>query len=102
MKTIFSRRRLLQAAAVTAGSVAGSRLWSGSRAAAASTEKSAVVLVFLDGGYNALFSSADSFLGAATFGVAPGNVRALGNGLAVDATTYGTLDQQVLDHTAAI
>src|SRR5581483_8772101 len=66
-------------------------------------EKNAVLVIFLNGGYNSVFCSADSYLGAGTFGVTGSNmVKMLGNGLAVDAPTFGTLPQYALDHMATV
>ncbi len=96
----FSRRTLLQA---SAGVALGTRL--GSTALGQTLlepEKPAVCFVFLDGGYNALFGSADSFLGTGAFGVNAGNVQQLGNGLAVDRGTLGQLPQFALAHMASI
>ena len=90
----LSRRTVLQGAAAAGAAAAltgrnGGLL--GGDANAQTAEKSAVVLLFLNGGYNAVFGSADSFSSAGKFGAAGGNVVALGNGLVVDAPTLGTL-----------
>jgi hypothetical protein len=95
----FSRRSLLQGALAAAGAAAASKV---GVANAQVAEESAVVMIFLRGGYNALFSSADSFSSAGTFGCAPGNVMSLGNGLVIDAATYGTLPQIARNNMAAI
>lgn len=105
MKTPFSRRQLMQGAGAVAGGLAASRLTGGLiRPAHAQTapEKSALLVVFLQGGYNSVFASADSYAGAATFGVSGTNQRALGNGLVVDAPTYGTLSTYALGHMATV
>lgn len=65
-------------------------------------EKAAVLVVFLNGGYNALFGSADSFAGEGTFGVTGSNQRVLGNGLVVDGPTFGNLPQFALEHMATV
>lgn len=97
--TTISRRSLLQgAAAVASASALGPTL---ARAQAA-PQKSTLLCLFLDGGYNALFGSADSFLGTGTFGTNAGTVRQLGNGLAVDAPTFGTMPQVALDRMSSI
>ncbi len=104
----FSRRSLIQATGAVAGGLAASRMMTGdgliSRTAfgQAAGEKSALLVVYLSGGYNALFGSADSFAGAGTFGVAAGNQKALGGGLVIDAPTYGTLPQFALDHISTV
>ncbi len=88
----FSRRSLLQGAA----SIAGAAAFAGPggiipSAFGQTAPKSAVLLVYLRGGYNALFSNADSFAPAATFGVTGTNTRNLGAGLVVDNSSYGTM-----------
>ena len=65
-------------------------------------EKAAVLVVFLNGGYNALFGSADSFAGEGTFGVTGSNQRVLGNGLVVDGPTFGNLPAFALGHMATV
>lgn len=95
----FSRRSLLQGALAAAGAAAASKA---GIANAQVAEESAVVMIFLRGGYNALFSSADSFSSGGTFGCAPGNVTSLGNGLVIDSATYGTLPQIARNNMAAI
>ena len=99
MRTL-SRRSLLQASAALAGAAALGR--PGAALAQAAPEKTSVLFVFLDGGYNALFGSADSFLGSGAFGTSPNTVRLLGNGLAVDAPTFGTMPQAALDKMASV
>ena len=99
----FSRRSLLKGAAGLAGAAAFAGP-SGliSSAFGQTAQKSAVLMVFLRGGYNALFSNADSFAGAGTFGVTGANTRTLGSGLVVDNSTYGTLPLEALSNMAAI
>lgn len=96
MKTSrLSRRTLIQGAAATAAGLAYTNLHQGSVLPTAfgqvAPEKPALLVIFLSGGYNALFSSADSFISDGTFGVTGSNVKDLGNGLIVDAATYGTM-----------
>src|SRR5438445_2206253 len=84
----FSRRHLMQgAAALGAASAFGGRLGS---AFAQAVDKPAVLVIYMGGGYNALFSSADSFAPAGSFGMSSGNIKPLGNGLVVDNATFGT------------
>lgn len=85
----FTRRDLIKAAGVTSGLVSLGGIMPlpsifNPQAFAADGDKSAVVVIFLPGGYNALFGSADSFSGAGTFGVTAQNMLNLGNGLVVD------------------
>jgi hypothetical protein len=95
----FSRRSLFKSAAALAGAAAFSRI---SPAFADAGDKSALLCIFLDGGYNSLFCSADSFVGAGTFGCSSGNVMGLANGLVVDAPTFGTMPQFALQHMASV
>ena len=76
-KSRLSRRFLLKGAAGVGGAAAASSLAGGGlvRPALAQTaERSALLVVFTSGGYNAIHSSAQSFLGAGSFGVNNGNV----------------------------
>lgn len=99
----FSRRQWLKGVAGLAGASAASRLglFPGT-AYAQQTEKAALLVVFLNGGYNALFGSADSFAGEGTFGVTGSNQRVLGNGLVVDGPTFGNLPAFALQHMATV
>jgi hypothetical protein len=103
----FSRRTLLQGAAVTAGALAyngvpGTQLMNRAFGQAAG-EKSALLLIYLQGGYNAVFPSADSFRTTGTFGITGDNMlKDLGNGLVVDAPTFGTLPNFALTHMASV
>lgn len=108
MKTPFSRRSLIQGAGAVAGLAAASKLTgSGLMPQAAhaqiAPEKSAVFVVYLNGGYNSVFPSADSYRAAGTFGVTGDAIlRSLGNGLVVDAPTFGTLPAYALTHMATV
>jgi len=66
------------------------------------TAKAAVVSIFFEGGFNALFTSADSFLGQGTFGVGALTTKKVGNDLFVDSGTIGSLGDWALGHMAAI
>ncbi len=96
----FSRRSLMKGAAGLAGLAAMSRV--APAFAQATPDKTTLLVIFLDGGYNSLFASADSFLGSGDFGTSAGTVKQLGNGLAVDAPTFGTMPQFALDHMASV
>jgi hypothetical protein len=95
----FSRRSLFKGAAGLAGMAAMSRI---SPAFAAPGDKTTLVVIFLEGGYNSLFASADSFVAAGDFGASAATVKMLGNGLAVDAPTFGTMPQYALDHMSSV
>jgi hypothetical protein len=92
-KNNISRRDLIKLTAGTTGAMALGGMVPGiltPEALAQTATQSAVLVVFLPGGYNALFGSADSFSGAGTFGVTNANMLNLGNGLVVD-TSFNTL-----------
>ena len=99
----LSRRSFLKGVAVAAGAAIGTR-FAGSRGiegvARADAEQPALLMIYLAGGYNALFGSAGGLVGS--FGVSPGNIQDLGNGLVVDAPTFGTLPQFAKSHMATI
>jgi len=65
-------------------------------------ERPTLVVLWLNGGPAGLFNSADAFLASGAFGVTSGNVRALGNGLYVDAGSLGALPDPALAHMAAV
>jgi hypothetical protein len=106
IKSSISRRTFLAGSAAAAGALAFSRpgLKGGwfKKAHAQAAEKPALLIVFLQGGYNALFCSADSFQAGGTFGVNAGNVLDLGNGLRVDQPTFGTMPALARTHMATI
>src|SRR6476619_1287515 len=99
MKTPFSRRSLIQGAGAAAGFAAagkltGSGLFTGTSSAQVAPEKNALLVIYTNGGYNAVFPSADSFLGKTgnNYDITGENsLKRLANGLVVDAATYGTL-----------
>jgi hypothetical protein len=101
----LSRRGFLQAVSLATGAAIGTRL--GGRLlplarAQAVTQKSALVILYLDGGYNSLFTGADAFLTKGDFGVTNDNIADLGNGLVVDGTTFGTMPDVAKQHMASI
>lgn len=108
MKTPFSRRSLIQGAGAAAGIAAagkltGSGLFTSTAQAQVATEKPAVLVIYLNGGYNSVFPSTDSYRAAGTFGVTGDAImRSLGNGLIVDAPTFGTLPAYALTHMATV
>lgn len=65
-------------------------------------ERPTLVVWWLNGGPAGLFNSADAFLANGAFGVTRDNVRALGNGLYVDANSLGALPSVALNHMASI
>lgn len=103
-KPIITRRSFLKGLTYGAGAAIGTRLvgsgrgWEGE--AKADDEKPALFVVYLRGGYNALFSAAGGLKGS--FGVDDGNIEDRGNGLVIDAPTYGTLPDNVKSRMATI
>ena len=100
----FSRRDWLKGVGGVAGAAAAYRLglMPSTAFAQEAREQAALLVVFLGGGYNALFGSADSFAGAGTFGVTGANQRVLGNGLVVDGPTFGNLPTFALAHMSTV
>lgn len=64
-------------------------------------KRSAVLVVFLEGGYNAIFTSANSFSGSGAFSVSDNNVLNLGNGLVVDRS-LSVLSNFTKSHMATV
>lgn len=101
----LSRRSFLKCVAAATGAAVGTRL-AGSRGrglegvARADAEQPALVMIYLAGGYNALFGSAGGLVGS--FGVTNGNIEDLGNGLVIDAPTFGTLPTFAKTHMATL
>ncbi len=102
-----SRRGFLKHAAIAAGAFgvsrfAGARLI-GSAEAAPGTEPPAIFIFNMIGGYNAVFGSADSFIGNGKFGITAANVKRVGTSdLYVDNRTFGTFAPTTLDKMASI
>ena len=102
-----SRRGFLKHAAIAAGAVGLSRFPGsgliGRAEAAPGAEPPAIFIFNMIGGYNALFGSADSFIGSGAFGVTASNVRRVGTSpLYVDNRTFGTLAPTTLQKMASI
>ena len=95
----ITRRNLLKAGAALAGALALRGAYSRVPIGA---ERPTLVVFWLNGGPAGLFNSADAFLANGAFGVTPGNVRALGNGLHVDAGSFGLLPPVALSHMASV
>jgi hypothetical protein len=99
----LSRRSFLKCVAAASGAAIGTR-FAGSRGiegvAHADAEQPALVMIYLAGGYNALFGSAGGLVGS--FGVTNGNIEDLGNGLVIDAPTFGTLPTFAKTHMATL
>jgi hypothetical protein len=91
MKTPFSRRSILKGAAASFGAaaLAGPATQLFGEAQAQTAEHNAVLLVYLEGGYNALFGSPLSFVPTGDFGCTATNIRSMGNNLYIDNATYG-------------
>src|SRR5215207_9167404 len=75
----------------------------GKAEAAPGDEPPAVFIFNMIGGYNALFGSADSFIGSGAFGVTATNTKQIGtSNLVVDRTTLGSLSNTTLAKMASI
>ena len=95
-----SRRSVLQGGAAFAGALAlGGKLPAAEDTPA---ERPTLVVLWLNGGPAGLFNSAGSFLASGAFGVRSDNVREVGNGLFVDAGSFGALPPAALAHMASI
>jgi hypothetical protein len=94
------RRRVLQGGAAFAGALLLGRPGRGGESEP--QEHPTLVVLWLNGGPAGLFNSADSFLASGAFGVSADNVRSLGNGLFVDAGSFGALPAPALAHMASI
>lgn len=93
----LSRRGFLQALGIGTGLALTSR---GARAA--DEMPTSVVVLHLQGGYNALFASADSLVGK--FGVTAGNHKVLGGGKGpgIDQAWFDSMSPFVKQHMAAV
>lgn len=100
-KHAITRRTLLKTGAVLAGALALGDFELQAKVPRA-PERSTLVVLWLNGGPAGLFNSADAFLGNGAFGVTPNNIRALGNGLSVDAGSFGALPAVALAHMASV
>lgn len=99
-----SRRGFLKAAGVGAGAVVGTRLAGRSLigvARAATPEPTSVVVVYLNGGINAIFTGADAFTNTA-FGVTGGNVTNLGGGVIIDNALANAIPAAVRNRVASV
>jgi len=70
---------------------------------AQAAEKPALLMVFLEGGYNAMFSNGDVFMNQ-FFGVTSGNTQnpVPGSGVVIDSGTFGTMSNFAKTHMANI
>lgn len=99
----FSRRGFLKAVGVGAGALVGTRLAGSSLlgvARAATPEPTSVVVVYLDGGINAIFTGADAFTNTA-FGVTGNNVTNMG-GVVIDNALANAIPATVRNKVASI
>jgi hypothetical protein len=102
MSHFISRRSLFKGAAGIAGAAAAAKLLP-QAAYAQTAEQSAVVVVHLNGGYNALFNSSDSFASQNLFGCTSSNIEQVGSSaLFIDRPTFGTLPTNVKSKMATI
>lgn len=99
-----SRRGFLKAVGVGAGAALGTRLAGPSLfgvARAATPEPTTVVVVYLNGGINAIFTGADAFTNTA-FGVTGNNVTALGGGVVIDNALANAIPQAIRNRVATV
>jgi hypothetical protein len=99
----LSRRGFLKAMGVGAGAMVGTRLAGSSligNAWAAPTEPTSVVVVYLNGGINAIFTGADAFMNK-SFGVNAGNVTNMG-GVIIDSSLANAIPQSIRGNVASI
>jgi len=99
---VMTRRSFLKASAALAGTLALDVRNLSSAKTLRHAERPTLVVWWLNGGPAGLFNSADAFLANGAFGVTPDNVRALGNGLYVDAGSLGALPAMALAHMASV
>ncbi len=100
----FSRRGFLKAVGVGAGAALGTRLAGSSlipKAYAATPEPTSVVVVYLDGGINAIFTGADAFSGGGQFGVTANNVTNMG-GVVIDNALANAIPQGIRNKVASV
>lgn len=102
----LSRRAWLKGLGAVAGAAVGTRVgakgWVGEALAAPAGPKAAVISLYFEGGFNAIFSSADSFTGNGAFTTSSGTIAEVGNGLYVDKSTIPNLGPWALSHMAAV
>lgn len=99
-----SRRGFLQAMGIGAGAVVGTRLAGRSMigvARAATPEPTSLVIVYLTGGFNAIFTGADAFTNVA-FGVTAGNSTALGGGVVIDNALANAIPAGIRNQVASV
>lgn len=99
----LSRRGFLKAASIAAGAAIGTRLPGSSFfgvARAATAEPTSVVVVYLDGGINAIFTGADAFTNTA-FGVTANNATNMG-GVVVDNALANAIPVNIRNRVASI
>jgi hypothetical protein len=100
----FSRRGFLKAVGAGAGAVIGTRLGGlglEGIAHAATPEPTSLVVVYLNGGINAIFTGADAFTNTA-FGVTANNVTNLGGGVIIDSTLGNAIPAAIRTKVASV
>ena len=102
MKHGLSRRALLLGSAAVAGAAAVTRFPFVREARADAPSDTAVVLVYLSGGYNAIFPCPQAFKAAGSFSVSDGNVTDVGGGRLVDKTLFGSITPARWSHMAQV
>jgi hypothetical protein len=99
----MNRRNFLRAMGAGVGAAVGTRLagngWLG-QALAAPTEPTSVVVIYLDGGINPIFTGADAFTGR-SYGATANNMTMIGD-VAVDNTLANAIPQAARTRVASI
>lgn len=100
-----SRRGFLQAMGIGTGALVGTRLAGssllGNAYAAASPEPTTLVVVYLTGGFNAIFTGADAFTNT-SFGVTAGNSSVIGGGVVIDNTLANAIPAGIRNRVASV
>ena len=100
----LSRRGFLKAVGVGTGALVGTRLAGSSLmgiARAATPEPTSVVVVYLRGGINAIFTGANAFTNVA-FGVTGNNSTTLGGGVVIDNSLANAIPAAIRSKVASI
>ncbi len=102
----LNRRSFLKALGIGAGAAVGTRLagpgFLGDAAAQSADGLPHLLLIHLQGGYNALFGSADSFMGSTFAGVTANNVLRIPNGGPVVDGTFSKLPKMATDKMVSV
>src|SRR5215510_12485945 len=101
----FTRRNFLKSVGISAGALIGTKLAGrgsliGEARALATVPNSSVVMIHMNGGFNAIFSGADAFTNTA-FSVTGGNVMTMGP-VVIDNTLGNLIPQNLRTMVASV